>query len=92
MDPSDLSADLAILLRDPNEHLNTTIYKPLDKERSEIRLLTTWIDSDTDRLHGTIQYASLHHKAIEYEALSYRWGAAVDQRIFNYSKTFQAFC
>lgn len=81
MESTQISADLAILLRDPDEQPNTNIYKTLSSERLEIRLLKIWIDRDTNILHGTIQHASLYDESVQYEALSYRWGPPVDQRV-----------
>lgn len=53
---------------------NTSIYRPLDEARHEIRLFELLPSSDfQDPIHGHLRYAFLEDGP-DYEALSYAWG------------------
>lgn len=69
-----ISDDLAVLLNEPHQWPNYRAYRPLMRQRSEIRILQIYIDDASRKLCGTIQHVSLNDSQTQYEALSYCWG------------------
>jgi hypothetical protein len=62
--------------------IGTSILKPLDESKAEIRLLRLQPCRGEDEINCTLHLGDLDDPACQYEALSYEWGDPTNVSLF----------